>query len=102
MLEKISLIENGPLFSPFIQGYWRLASWNMSVQERLTFLNQHVDLGITTVDHADIYGNYECECLFGEALKLAPSQLPFAICMMLLGFGLVFALELASKKFGNV
>ncbi|MFV0488492.1 MAG: aldo/keto reductase family oxidoreductase, partial [Vibrio fluvialis] len=45
----------------------------MTAQERLTFLKQHLELGITTVDHADIYGNYECEQLFGEALALEPS-----------------------------
>ncbi|MFP1558934.1 aldo/keto reductase [Escherichia coli] len=27
---------------------------------------------MTTVDHADIYGGYQCEAAFGEALKLAP------------------------------
>ncbi|MEL7287120.1 MAG: aldo/keto reductase, partial [Pseudomonadota bacterium] len=32
-----------------------------------------IELGITTVDHADIYGNYECEALFGEALALDKS-----------------------------
>ncbi|MCP6640569.1 aldo/keto reductase, partial [Klebsiella pneumoniae] len=30
------------------------------------------DLGVTTVDHADIYGDYQCEAAFGEALKQAP------------------------------
>lgn len=30
-------------------------------------------MGITTVDHADIYGQYECERLFGEALALDKS-----------------------------
>lgn len=73
MLERVSVTKNGPLFSPLVQGYWRLANWDMSVQERLTFLKQHLDLGITTIDHADIYGNYECERLFGEALKCEPS-----------------------------
>ncbi len=72
MLEPVSMAKNGPLFSSFIQGYWRLTAWGMSVQERLTFLKQHLDLGITTIDHADIYGNYECERLFGEALKCDP------------------------------
>ncbi len=73
MHEPVSMAKNGPLFSPFVQGYWRLAEWDMSVQERLTFLKQHLDLGITTIDHADIYGNYECERLFGEALKCDPT-----------------------------
>ena len=29
-------------------------------------------MGITTFDHADIYGNFTCEEIFGEALKLNP------------------------------
>jgi len=29
-------------------------------------------LGVSTFDHADIYGNYSCEKLFGDALSLKP------------------------------
>jgi predicted oxidoreductase len=44
----------------------------MSPQQRLTFLQQALELGITTIDQADIYGNYQSEVLLGEALALAP------------------------------
>jgi len=60
-------------FSSFIQGYWRLADWNMSDQELVTFINEHVEVGIDWVDHADIYGDYRSEALFGKALKLDAS-----------------------------
>lgn len=73
MVSKVTIAQQGPDLSELVQGYWRLAEWNMTPQQRLTFLKQHIDLGITTVDHADIYGNYECETLFGEGLKLDPS-----------------------------
>ncbi|OLQ94208.1 oxidoreductase [Vibrio ponticus] len=73
MVSKVTVGSQGPDLSELVQGYWRLAEWGMTPQQRLTFLKQHIDLGITTVDHADIYGNYECEQLFGEALKLDPS-----------------------------
>lgn len=73
MVSKVTMAPNGPEFSELVQGYWRLADWGMTPQERLTFLKQHIELGVTTVDHADIYGNYECETLFGEALALDPS-----------------------------
>lgn len=73
MVSKVTMAPNGPEFSELVQGYWRLADWGMTSQERLTFLKQHIELGVTTVDHADIYGNYECETLFGEALALDPS-----------------------------
>ncbi|WJG23590.1 aldo/keto reductase [Vibrio furnissii] len=73
MVAKVTIASQGPEFSELVQGYWRLGEWGMTPQERLTFLKQHLELGITTVDHADIYGNYACEQLFGEALALEPS-----------------------------
>jgi len=62
----------GPVCSSLVQGYWRMGDWGMDPQSRLTFLKQHVELGITTVDHAHVYGTEQapCETLFGEALKL--------------------------------
>ncbi|MBV7314465.1 aldo/keto reductase [Shewanella sp. NIFS-20-20] len=59
--------------SEFVQGYWRLAEWGMTIQQCLAFIEQHIELGVTTVDHADIYGRYQSERLFGEALALSPS-----------------------------
>jgi predicted oxidoreductase len=73
MVAKVVTAPNGPEFSELVQGYWRAVDWGMTAQERLSFLKQHIELGITTVDHADIYGNYECEALFGEALALEKS-----------------------------
>ena len=58
--------------SRIVHGYWRLAEWNLSNQELLTLINQTLELGITSFDHADIYGDYSCEVLFGEALRLQP------------------------------
>jgi len=63
----------GPVFSTLICGYWRLMEWNMTPQQVLAFIEQHIEMGITTVDHADIYGGYQCEAAFGEALRLNPS-----------------------------
>ena len=70
-VEKVIMAPQGPAFSKLVQGYWRLDSWNMTAQQRLTFLKQHIELGITTVDNAAIYG--DSEQLFGEALALDPS-----------------------------
>lgn len=33
-------------------------------------MEQTIELGVTTFDHADIYGNYSCEKRFGNALSL--------------------------------
>lgn len=70
-MQRITLTEDLS-FSRIVHGMWRLAEWNMSAQERLTFIESCIELGITTFDHADIYGGYTCEGLFGEALRLKP------------------------------
>ena len=57
-------------FSRIIHGHWRLASWNMAGQDLLRLTEQAIEAGVTTFDHADIYGNYQCEALFGNALSL--------------------------------
>ena len=44
----------------------------MSAQQRVTFLEQALALGVTTIDQADIYGDYQSESLLGEAIALAP------------------------------
>lgn len=60
-------------FSPIVAGLWRLTEWKLSVAERVRWIEQALDLGITTFDHADIYGDYRAEGLFGEALAAAPA-----------------------------
>jgi len=72
MVQRITLAPQGPEFSRFVMGYWRLMDWGMSPARLVSFIESHLDLGVTTVDHADIYGGYQCEAAFGEALKLAP------------------------------
>lgn len=73
MVKRITLAPQGPEFSRFVMGYWRLMDWNMSPLQLASFIEEHIDLGVTTVDHADIYGGYQCEAAFGEALKLVPA-----------------------------
>ena len=62
----------GPTLSRIVAGAWRMADWQFSVAERVRWIEGCLDLGITTFDHADIYGNYAVEALFGEALAAAP------------------------------
>ncbi|MFT4412885.1 aldo/keto reductase [Fredinandcohnia humi] len=71
-MEKIQLTEDLS-FSRIIHGLWRLANWNQSKQETLSLIENCLELGITTFDHADIYGKYTCEELFGHSLSLKPS-----------------------------
>lgn len=72
MLQPQAIAPQGPSFSPLIAGYWRLMEWGMTPQQVVQFIEHHLALGITTVDHADIYGDYQCEAAFGEALRLEP------------------------------
>jgi len=48
-------------------------SWDWTVQRRLEWLSACIDCGVSSFDHADIYGGYSVEALFGEALALNPS-----------------------------
>lgn len=66
------LSENLTL-SRFALGFWRLTKWNYTADQLLNLLETAIDRGITTFDHADIYGNFRSEFLFGEALQLKPS-----------------------------
>jgi predicted oxidoreductase len=54
----------GPEFSRIIAGAWR---WNNVAVDKL--IQTSIDAGITSFDHADIYGDYENEKVFGAALK---------------------------------
>ena len=67
---RLQISNTGPEFSRIALGMWRLDSWQLTARQRLEFLEQALDLGITTIDHADIYGS---EVPFGESLALAPA-----------------------------
>ncbi|WP_338015415.1 aldo/keto reductase [Dyella acidiphila] len=59
--------------SPIVAGLWRSVAWPLDAQQRVSWIEQALELGISSFDHADIYGDYRAESLFGEALKLAPA-----------------------------
>src|SRR5687768_6068052 len=58
--------------SPIVAGCWRMVEWNQSVEQRLRWIEDALALGVTSFDHADIYGGYQAEGLFGEALAASP------------------------------
>ncbi|HYF64431.1 MAG TPA: aldo/keto reductase [Herpetosiphonaceae bacterium] len=70
---SLSLHPQGPVCSRIALGMWRLAEWNMAPADLLRLIHAALDLGITTIDHADIYGGYTCEGLFGAALRSEPA-----------------------------
>lgn len=62
-------------FSELAWGAWRLRDSTdiKDSSDILALIEACLDLGITTFDHADIYGDYGCEALFGEALAQKPA-----------------------------
>jgi predicted oxidoreductase len=70
---RITTRKDGLALSRVIAGMWRLGEWDMSVQQRIAFIEECIAIGVTSFDHADIYGNYSVEGLFGEALRAQPS-----------------------------
>ena len=59
--------------SRIVAGMWRMGEWDMAVDRRVAFIEECLTLGVTSFDHADIYGNYGVEELFGAALRAQPS-----------------------------
>lgn len=54
-------------------GLWRAKEWNYTTRQIEELVNHSLELGITSFDHADIYGGYECENIFGNVLRENPS-----------------------------
>ena len=72
-VSQIDMAKGGPQVSRLALGFWRLVEWGMSDAELLELIRASLDLGITTFDHADIYGDHVCQELFGRALALEPA-----------------------------
>ena len=73
-IERLRIAPNGPEFSRLVYGTWRFlddpaSSTPEAVMERF---KKCLDLGITTIDTAEIYGLYKIEELIGAALKTDP------------------------------
>lgn len=58
--------------SPLVAGAWRLSEWGFNIGQRLAWIEGNIERGLTSFDHADIYGGYQVEALFGEALAASP------------------------------
>jgi predicted oxidoreductase len=58
--------------SPIVWGAWRIMQAKPSAQELNGLIQHCLALGITSFDHADLYGSFTAEAAFGEALALSP------------------------------
>ena len=73
MCPRVRTRSDGPELSRIVAGMWRMTEWGMSAEQRVAFIERCIALGVTSFDHADIYGGYGVESLFGDALRLQPS-----------------------------
>ena len=72
-MNRITL-PNGHSLSQMAYGVWRLSeAADTSVNANLARIDACLAQGITTFDHADIYGDYRCEALFGDAVRARPA-----------------------------
>lgn len=66
-MERRKLHVEGPECSRLIAGAWR---WHtVSAEQLRKIVHTALDLGITTFDHADIYGDHSNEERFGQVLR---------------------------------
>ncbi|HCN28899.1 MAG TPA: oxidoreductase [Verrucomicrobiales bacterium] len=75
MTPRLKLSPNGPEFSRLIYGTWRILDDPATAnrEDLLRRLRACLDLGITTLDTAEIYGLYKVEEFIGQALQADPS-----------------------------
>jgi len=71
-MQRLPISPGGPEVSRLVYGTWRLLVGEPTPQEINRRLHACLDLGITTIDTAEIYGLYEVERALGAALALSP------------------------------
>jgi len=71
-MKRTKLATHSPEFSRLVYGTWRLLDTKPTAQEINRRLHACLELGITTIDTAEIYGLYEVEQQLGAALALSP------------------------------
>ena len=71
-MKRLKLTTQGPEFSRMVYGTWRLLDTKPTAQEINRRLHACLELGITTIDTAEIYGLYAVEEQLGAALALSP------------------------------
>ena len=67
-MEKIYLSDVGPKVSPVIYGFYRWDEEENTQASMERIVRLCLELGINTFDHADVYGDYRCEELFGNLI----------------------------------
>src|SRR5688572_30018396 len=69
-MQKIYLSDAGPKVSPAVYGFYRWEDEGDSTPKTMErTINLSLELGINTFDHADVYGAYHYEELFGNVIS---------------------------------
>lgn len=70
MLEPTILSPHGPTFSRIVAGVMTWGVWghDLAPRDMRSLIDHCREIGLTTIDHADIYGGYTTEATFGQAL----------------------------------
>jgi len=71
---RATISSTGPSLSQLVYGTWRVLddAATATPQNLLSRFHKCLELGITTIDTAEIYGLYHVEEFIGQALKLEP------------------------------
>jgi predicted oxidoreductase len=74
-MKRVPISPNRLTFSQLVYGTWRVLddADTATPQHLMARLEKCVELGITTIDTAEIYGLYRVEEFIGSALKLNPA-----------------------------
>jgi len=74
MKNRIKIAPGGPTLSRIVFGTmsWGAWGWKLRTRAMTQLIEESIENGITSFDHADIYGAYTTEADFGKALKVRP------------------------------
>lgn len=73
-MKRIKIAPGGPTLSRIVFGTMKWGDWGWKLRTRAItqLIEESIENGVTTFDHADIYGHYTTESDFGKALKVRP------------------------------
>ena len=88
-------------FSRIIQGCMNWGKWgsSLSQNEMEKLIHFNLEKGITSFDHADIYGDYTTEIEFGKAFKNSSIKREEVQLISKYPFGVFVWTKIAMKKF---
>ena len=70
-MERVAIAE-GLSFSRFVAGMLHLPDFGDTDAARARRIEELIEMGVTTFDHADYYADYEAEKAFGRFLASRP------------------------------